>query len=79
MGKLSSHIQHGFIRSVENVLLTKIVNTLDGASVVCDVWQIECHIVTMADSKAMCADDTKEPTGSAAEVMPPDASIVMLD
>ena len=46
------------MRFVENAILTKIVNTVDGASVVCDVWQRECHAGNMADGKAMCADDT---------------------
>ena len=38
--------QHGFIRSVENVILTDIVHTAD-------VWQIRCHADNMTDSKAM--------------------------
>ena len=33
--------------SVKNVILSHIVNTVDGTSVVHDVWQIECHADNM--------------------------------
>ena len=48
-------LQLGFIRSVENVMLTNIVNTEDGNSIVCDVWQMECHVNNIANGKAMYA------------------------
>ena len=43
---------------MENVIFTNIVNAVDGISVVCDVWQMECHTDNMANGKVMCADDT---------------------
>ena len=47
-------LQHGFIRSVENVIPTNIVNTADGPSDVFSIWQMECH----ADGKVVYAGDT---------------------
>ena len=49
------------------------------ASVLCLMWQMECHLDNMADGKAICADDTTELAGSLEDVVPPDASIVMSD
>ena len=45
-----------FSKTVENVIFTKNVNTVDGTCVVCDVWQMECHVCIMVDGKALCAD-----------------------
>ena len=56
--KLSIFLQHGFIKSVENVILTNIINTADGTSIVvvmCCRWN--CHADDMADGQTMYADD----------------------
>ena len=46
-----------FIMSVENAVLTNIVNTVGGTNIVCDVWQIDCHVNDMAGCEDMWADD----------------------
>ena len=47
-----------FLFSVENVILTIIVNTGDSTCVGCDMWQMECYADIMADGKALYTDDT---------------------
>ena len=57
--KLSPCLHHDFLRSVVNVMLPNIVNTVHGTSVVCDVWQMKYHIGYIADGKAhICSDTT---------------------
>ena len=51
-------LQNGFIRSVENVILSNIINNVDGTSVVCDVWHMECLTDDMVDGKANHIGDT---------------------
>ena len=43
---------------MENVILTNIINNVDGTSVAFDVWQMECDTDNMADGKGMYADHT---------------------